>query len=247
VRYVEAREGHTRGERAQPAMRRTLVGHRSRSRWKIPFSPLDVVLLFVCAVSTHIRASDYSVQFGLGRRVLLLAVAALVLNLAVLPSAERVRRSGWPSLPGWAKLGTYPVGIRVVEFVEDSQSASPGRASCVGRARGVVGIAEVDQRIGFAPAVARRTAQADGTPVTGDRFAVLAEMNVGVAQAVPGRGRAGTVAELLLESQRLLAADESVPVLAQFGLVPTDVVERVGLSGSVAGDPEQLQCPLGVV
>jgi hypothetical protein len=41
-----------------------------------------LVLFFVCAVYTHIRAADYSVQFGLANGFLALNVATLALGLA---------------------------------------------------------------------------------------------------------------------------------------------------------------------
>ena len=43
---------------------------------------IGLILFFVCALYTHVRASDYSSQFGLAIGFLLLAVAALVLDLA---------------------------------------------------------------------------------------------------------------------------------------------------------------------
>ncbi len=43
---------------------------------------IGLILYFVCAVYTHVRASDYSPQFGLANGFLALAVAALTLNLA---------------------------------------------------------------------------------------------------------------------------------------------------------------------
>ncbi|WP_433172377.1 DoxX family protein [Actinoallomurus sp. CA-150999] len=43
---------------------------------------IGLVLFFVCALYTHIRASDYSLQFGLANGFLALAVAALALDLA---------------------------------------------------------------------------------------------------------------------------------------------------------------------
>jgi hypothetical protein len=42
---------------------------------------IGLVLFFVCAVYTHIRANDYSVQFGLALGFLGLNVAALALSL----------------------------------------------------------------------------------------------------------------------------------------------------------------------
>ena len=43
---------------------------------------IGLILFFVCAVYTHVRASDYSPQFGLAIGLLSLAVATLVLGLA---------------------------------------------------------------------------------------------------------------------------------------------------------------------
>src|SRR6266566_6685861 len=43
---------------------------------------IGLILFFVCAIYTHLRAGDYSLQFGLAIGFLSLAVAALVLDLA---------------------------------------------------------------------------------------------------------------------------------------------------------------------
>jgi DoxX-like family len=43
---------------------------------------IGLILFFVCAIYTHIRAGDYSPQFGLAIMFLLLATAALVSDLA---------------------------------------------------------------------------------------------------------------------------------------------------------------------
>jgi hypothetical protein len=42
---------------------------------------IGLILYFVCAIYTHIRAQDHSSQFGLGIGFLLLNTAALVLGL----------------------------------------------------------------------------------------------------------------------------------------------------------------------
>jgi hypothetical protein len=42
---------------------------------------IGLILFFVCAVYTHVRASDYSPQFFLANGFLLLAVATLALDL----------------------------------------------------------------------------------------------------------------------------------------------------------------------
>jgi hypothetical protein len=46
---------------------------------------IGIILFFVCAIYTHVRASDYSPRFGLAIGFLMLAVAALVLELASSP------------------------------------------------------------------------------------------------------------------------------------------------------------------
>lgn len=43
---------------------------------------IGLVLYFVCAIYTHVRAGDYSPQFGLANGFVLLATAVLVLGLA---------------------------------------------------------------------------------------------------------------------------------------------------------------------
>jgi len=43
---------------------------------------IGLILFFVCAIYTHVRARDYSPQFALAIGFLSLAVAALVLGLA---------------------------------------------------------------------------------------------------------------------------------------------------------------------
>jgi hypothetical protein len=43
---------------------------------------IGLILFFVCAIYTHVRAHDYSAQFGLAIGFLALAVAALALGLA---------------------------------------------------------------------------------------------------------------------------------------------------------------------
>ena len=44
---------------------------------------MGLVLFFVCALYTHVRASDFSAQFGLAIGYFVLAVASLVLVFAV--------------------------------------------------------------------------------------------------------------------------------------------------------------------
>ncbi len=50
--------------------------------WIGTAAAIGLVLFFVCAVYTHLRARDYSSQFGLANGFLALSTATLVLGLA---------------------------------------------------------------------------------------------------------------------------------------------------------------------
>jgi DoxX-like family len=50
--------------------------------WIGAAAAIGLILFFVCAIYTHVRARDFSPQFGLAIGFLSLAVAALVLGLA---------------------------------------------------------------------------------------------------------------------------------------------------------------------
>gem|GEM_PF-6165915 len=76
---------------------------------------------------------------------------------------------------------------------------------------------------------------------------MLAKVVAGVAEAVPGVGLPGTVAELLEQDERLLAACERLLVVTEQGLKPADMVEGVGLPVMVAGGPVQAKGVAGVV
>ena len=60
-----------------------------------------------------------------------------------------------------------------------------------------MGVAEVGERVGLVVAVAELAEQVEGLLVAGDGRRVVAEVVVGVAEAVPGVRLAGAVAELL--------------------------------------------------
>ena len=43
---------------------------------------IGLILFFVCALYTHVRASDFSLQFGLANGFLLMNIATLVLGVS---------------------------------------------------------------------------------------------------------------------------------------------------------------------
>ena len=82
---------------------------------------IGLILFFVCAVYTHLRAGDCSPQFGLAIGFLSLAVATLVLGLAwsseaavadAQPPATTRKESTWPSAGPTATPLTRPTSMR---------------------------------------------------------------------------------------------------------------------------------------
>ena len=78
------------------------------------------------------------------------------------------------------------VGVGMAEFVEYVDRLFPDFTGGIVVADGVEGIAEAAEGVGFAVPVADVPAQVDGALVAGGRLLVLAEVVVGVAEAVPG-------------------------------------------------------------
>jgi hypothetical protein len=107
------------------------------------------------------------------------------------------------------QLGPEFGGVRVVELVEDRQGVPPGLAGRGGVAAGVLGVTEVGEDLGLVVPIADLPEQDDGALIAVRRQPGVAEVVVGVAEAVP-RGRlAAAVAEVLMEVECALARGRS--------------------------------------
>lgn len=140
-----------------------------------------------------------------------------------------------------------PLGVGMVELVEDGQRPHPGVAGGVSVSVDRLGLGEMSECVGLVEAVTEVPIQLEGSFVASDGASALAEMMVGVAEAVPRVGFAGAMAELLVQLQRPLAIGDGPLIVAEFGVAPPEVVERTGLSGPVTGSREQLECLVGVL
>jgi hypothetical protein len=100
-----------------------------------------------------------------------------------------------------AELLADPAGVGVVKLIEDVQGLLPGVACGVGMTRGVMSVADVDERGRFGPAVPEVAEHGERLFVAAGGAGVLAELVVGVAEAVPGVRLAGPVAKLLLQGE----------------------------------------------
>jgi hypothetical protein len=146
----------------------------------------------------------------------------------------------------FAEFRADMLGVGVVEVDQDGQCKLPGVAGGVEVAGDVVGLAEVGEKGGLVVAVVL-PGQVDGVLVAGDGLVVLAEVVVGVADAVPGNGLPVAVAEFLVQGEGLLAGGEGLPVIAELSVEPAAVVEGSGLPRPVTGGLEQVERQPGVV
>src|SRR5437762_856444 len=83
----------------------------------------------------------------------------------------------------------------VVAVGEDVQRGGPGGAGMVGPAGGVLGVPEAGEGVGFGVAVAEVAEQGEGVLVAVGGLGVVAEVVVGVADAVPRGGFPPAVAD----------------------------------------------------
>ena len=74
----------------------------------------------------------------------------------------------------------------MLDFLEDDERLLPGLAGLRQLAGGVVGVTEVGESVRFVEAVAEFPEDAERTLVAGGGFGEVAELVLGVAQAVPG-------------------------------------------------------------
>lgn len=139
------------------------------------------------------------------------------------------------------EFGADLVGVGVVQLGEDGECVLPGLAGSVALTGGVVGVAQVRQRLGLEIAVAEIPAQRECVLVARDGLPVVAEVVVDVTEAVPGVRLAVTVTELLLEFEGLLAIGEGLSVVAEQSVGPPDGVEGQRLPDLVASGLGQLQ------
>src|SRR6266516_260937 len=170
--------------------------------------------------------------------------------------------SGPPSnekcAPGWGSQVVYVARAKLgelgtdhvagaVEVIQDDEGFFPGRAGLMGTPGGMVGVADVIERLGLAPAMAGLAVQVERTLVAGGRFGVVAQLMMGVAQTVPDVALLlGVVAKFLLQLESLPAVAERLPVIAELGMEPADPVQGQSLAEPVAGSVEQIQCLLGM-
>jgi hypothetical protein len=112
--------------------------------------------------------------------------------------------------------------------------------------RAELDVAQVTQGLSLGVAVAEFPREADGALVAAGGLGQVAEVLLGEAQAVPGSRLAGTVPEQAEPGHGRPAGVPGLPVVADQGVTPADVVQGRGLPGLVAGGQEQRESLLGV-
>ena len=94
------------------------------------------------------------------------------------------------------ELGADLIGVRVLQVLEDGQRLLPGRPGLGQLAGCVAGVTEAGERVGFVEAVAGFADHAEGALVAGGGFGEVAQVVLGVPQAVPGCSLEPAVADL---------------------------------------------------
>jgi hypothetical protein len=97
------------------------------------------------------------------------------------------------------------------------------------------------EAVRLAVTVTLRLGQGDGALVALDRLGMLAEVVVGVSEAVKRRGLAAAVAELAVQVKGLLTVGKGLRVQPELRVAPADPVQRPGLPDQVPGGAEQVQ------
>ncbi len=119
------------------------------------------------------------------------------------------------------------------------------------RGRGPAGrqmrIAEVDEQFGDEVVVLEGAGQSDAMLVAVDGLGVVAEVVVGVPDAVPGAGGPVQVTVGLEDVEGLAAVRQRLRELAEHRVVPADRVQRLGLAGPVVGAREEREGLFGVL
>src|SRR5262249_20618177 len=152
--------------------------------------------------------------------------------------------AGADTKPG--ELGADPGGLGVVEVVQDGERILPCNAGLIRVPGGDLGVADVAEGLGLAPAIPDLLVQAEGTPIAGNRLGLVGEMVVGVAQAVPGRSLRLWVVEALVQVEGPAAVVKRLPVAPEQAVQRCDRAQGDNLARLVTGGGERFQRLLGM-
>ena len=134
-----------------------------------------------------------------------------------------------------AEFGADLVGEGMLDVLEDGQRLLPCLAGLGQFASVMTSISNVDESVRFMPAVAEFTGDAEGALVAGGGFAEVAEMVLGVAQAVPGSCLEAAVADFCVEGECLLAQRAGLLIVAEEAMGIANVVEHYRFCRLVPG------------
>jgi hypothetical protein len=128
------------------------------------------------------------------------------------------------------ELGADLASVGVLQVFEDGEGLLPGLPGLGQLAGGVAGVAEAGEGARFAGAVAGFPGDAERALVTGGGFGEVAQVVLGVPQAVPGISLDPAVVCFSVQGDCLAAEHAGLLVVAEKPVVPADVIERCCLS-----------------
>jgi hypothetical protein len=126
------------------------------------------------------------------------------------------------------KLGADLVGVGVLDVLEDGQRLLPSLPSLRQLGGSMMGVTEVGERVRFIEAVSGFPEDTDRAMVAGGGFGGVAQMVLGVSQAVPDLSLEPAVADFRAQGECLAAERAGLLVVAEEAMAPANVVERYG-------------------
>jgi hypothetical protein len=127
------------------------------------------------------------------------------------------------------------VGVGVVQVGEDGQCLMPVVPGGLAVARGLPGVAEMDQGVGLVVAIVQLTEEDERLLEAGARLGLVADAVIGEAETVQRLRLPDDVTELAEQGEGLLAGGDGLAVVAELGVDPADRVEGVRPAELVSG------------
>src|ERR1051326_1861318 len=134
-----------------------------------------------------------------------------------------------------------------MQVIEDAHCLLPGLPCSLYVAGGAAGVTQVGEDLGFVETVTEFPEQTQCALVTVGGVAMVADLVLDVAEAVPDVCLAAAVPQLMVQGQGLPAERAGLLGLAEQRVAIADGVERSGLPGSVPGGPEQAEGLFGLL
>ena len=126
------------------------------------------------------------------------------------------------------ELGADLAGVGMAEVVQNGERFLPGGAGLIRLTGGESGVAEVTERLGLGPPVPDLPVQAEGPLVTGGRFGMVAEMELGFIRDRQRAGIDAAKAKGVYKGRPVTFDRARIVALRKEGMGATEIAKAVG-------------------